>query len=189
MQAVAAMEAKRDFKMPQAPQIRQQKPAKARQDKQSEPEPAQAQPQVQRQRSGMFTGSRPLYKAPEAPVSGAQALAATEESPADSPDIDAAINPFASPSSEERPLEDASNPFITSPPLPPPVAAPPATSSGRTTPPSNKSVSILGCSPLRAAAACHPDDFAVRPRVWAYSQFAVHSSKPGTLVMHSQKSS
>ncbi|CAL5224103.1 g6734 [Coccomyxa viridis] len=106
-QAVAAMEEKKDFKMPQK---RQQEPA----------------PQQQQQpRRGLFTGKQPLYSSskplaqreavPEAEHSSrsltlapaAAAAAAVEGGSSELPHIDAETNPFASPS------EDTSNPFIT----------------------------------------------------------------------------
>ena len=121
MQAVAAMEEKKDFSLPQK---RQQEP------------PPQRQEQPQQQRRGLFTGKQPVYNSskarepvdlvPGAEKSSRSALSASamaaEGPTAESPGLDAATNPFASPS------EISSNPFLTT--AAPQIAAPPTRASG-----------------------------------------------------------
>ena len=106
MQAVAAMEEKKDCRVPQTGQ-------------QESTTQQQGQGQQQQQpHRGRFTGKQPLYSsskaqeqkeaAPEAEGRSRSTLpAAAEGHPSASPDVDAATNPFASPS------EDTTDPFLT----------------------------------------------------------------------------
>lgn len=119
VQAVAAMEEKQDFEVPQK---RQQ-------------DPPQQQGQ-QQQRRALLAGKQPLYsssKAQEPAEAAAEAefsvrraapasAAATGGPPAAPPDSEAATNPFASPS------VDTTNPFLTTAPAQ--TAPPPARASG-----------------------------------------------------------
>ena len=121
MQAVAAMEEKKEFNLPQK---RQQEP------------PPQQLVQPQQQRRGLFTGKQPVYNSSktrelvetssEGENSANSALPAAaviaEDPTAELPSIDAATNPFASPS------ETSSNPFLTI--AAPQIAAPPTRVSG-----------------------------------------------------------
>ena len=117
------MEEKKDFRVPQARQ-------------QEYPPQQQAQQQQQQPRRGLFTGKQPLYSSAKAqeqkeaaptPEGSARSTlpasaAAAQGHPPALPDIDAATNPFASPS------EDITNPFLTA--APSQIHAQPARASG-----------------------------------------------------------